>query len=154
MPPCKNESMWTETSGVIGIGYEGKDISTFLEELKAWKIGTVVDVRLNPISRKRGFSKKALTEALAGAGIQYRHLPALGNPKNNREGFGAPGTPAAKVAGATYKALLGRQESVEALKELAELASGQRVAVLCFEASERCCHRQYVIEEVKELVPA
>jgi hypothetical protein len=98
--------MWTETSGVIGVGYEGKDIASFLEELTAWKIGTVVDVRLNPISRKKGFSKKALSEALAEAGIGYSHMPALGNPKDNREGFWAPGTAAAKDAGERFESLL------------------------------------------------
>lgn len=143
------KGMWTETSGVIGVGYEGKDISTFLQELKAWKIDTVVDVRLNPLSRKKGFSKKALTEALADVGIRYRHLPALGNPKDNRAGFAEPGTPAAKSAGEKYRAMLERDESIVSLKELADLAAGQRVAVLCFEASERCCHRFYVLEQVK-----
>ena len=142
--------MWTETSGVIGVGYEGKDIESFVRELTVWKIGTVVDVRLNPISRKKGFSKRALTEALADAAIKYTHMPILGNPKDNREGFGAPGTAAAKAAGARYQALLDGEEAAKGIIELTSLAAEQRVAVLCFEASEISCHRKYVLARIKE----
>ncbi|SEM69999.1 DUF488 domain-containing protein [Nonomuraea pusilla] len=54
----------------------------------------LVDVRLTPISRKRGFSKTALATALAAAGIACRHMRALGNPKWNRAGFsGSPAEP-------------------------------------------------------------
>lgn len=141
--------MWTETSGVIGVGYEGKDLAPFLEELTAWKIGTVVDVRLNPLSRKKGFSKKALMEALAAAGIDYRHMPALGNPKDNREGFWAPGTAAAKTAGERYESILDGETAAAKIRELADIAVEQRVAVLCFEASELCCHRKHVLARVK-----
>lgn len=150
LPTCKNETMWTETSGVIGVGYEGKDIASFLEELTAWKIETVVDVRLNPLSRKKGFSKRALAEALAEAGIRYSHMPALGNPKDNREGFWAPGTAAAKVASERFESVLDSEAAAEKIIELTELAARQRVAVLCFEASELCCHRKHVLARVKE----
>jgi uncharacterized protein (DUF488 family) len=154
LPACKNKTMWTETSGVIGVGYEGKDIASFLEELTAWKIGTVVDVRLNPISRKKGFSKRALTEALAEAGVGYSHMRALGNPKDNREGFWAPGTASAKVAGERFESLLDSELAAEKIAELTDLAAGQRVAVLCFEASELCCHRKHVLARVKERLAA
>jgi hypothetical protein len=32
-------------------------------------------------------SKRKLAAALADAGIDYMHLPALGNPKDNRQPF-------------------------------------------------------------------
>ncbi|WTY53947.1 DUF488 domain-containing protein [Micromonospora sp. NBC_01412] len=43
---------------------------------------------MTPISRKRGFSKSALSQALATQGIVYEHRRELGNPKENRPGFG------------------------------------------------------------------
>jgi uncharacterized protein (DUF488 family) len=144
--------MWKASSGIIGTGYEGKDVLAFVEEMRVWEIGTVVDVRLNPVSRKKGFSKRALSEALAAANIAYLHLPALGNPKDNREGFGQPGTHSAQVAGARFISLLEEEEAAAAVRLLADLSTRQRVAVMCFEASERCCHRQYVIAQVKELL--
>lgn len=65
--------------GVVGVGYEGRDAEQFVRDLDSADIAVVVDVRLNPISRKKGFSKRTLAEHLAAAGIGYEHLPALGN---------------------------------------------------------------------------
>jgi hypothetical protein len=49
----------------------------------------LVDVRELPLSRRRGFSKTALGDALRHAGIEYVHVRALGNPKPNRERYWA-----------------------------------------------------------------
>jgi uncharacterized protein (DUF488 family) len=140
--------MWTETSGIIGVGYEGHDISSFIHYLQPWKIDVVVDVRLNAISRKKGFSKTALSVALAEAGIRYEHLPVLGNPKDNRDGFWAPGTSASGQAHARYRELLLADSAHAAIDYLAQLAEAEHVALLCFEASEACCHRRLVLEAV------
>ena len=72
---------------IISIGYERRDLSELIGLLTANGVLTLVDVRLNPISRKRGFSKKALAAALGDAGIDYRHERELGNPKENRDPF-------------------------------------------------------------------
>ena len=73
--------MWDEGDGVIGIGYEGENVDSLVAKLLAWKIAVLVDVRLNAISRKRGFSKRSLSEALDAVGITYVHLPNLGQPQ-------------------------------------------------------------------------
>jgi uncharacterized protein (DUF488 family) len=140
--------VWTENSGIIGVGYEGHDISSFIEYLQPWKVDVLVDVRLNAISRKKGFSKKALSSALAEAGIRYEHLPALGNPKDNRDGFWSPGTKKAAMAHKTYCELLAAEPAADALTYLAQLAGTVHVALLCFEASEACCHRRLILEAV------
>jgi transcriptional regulator with XRE-family HTH domain len=69
------------TPGLWSAGYEGRDIDSFVALLVDSRIGVVADVRLTPISRKKGFSKTRLGEALAEAGIEYTHLRGLGNPK-------------------------------------------------------------------------
>lgn len=51
------------------------------------RVDVLVDVRLNPISRKKGFSKSSLQQALGAARIEYRHERQLGNPKSNRDPF-------------------------------------------------------------------
>lgn len=140
--------MWTETSGIIGVGYEGHDISSFIHHLQPWKIDVLVDVRLNAISRKKGFSKTALASALAEVGIRYEHLPVLGNPKDNRDGFWAPGTNAAVQAHDKYRELLLSDSAQAAVHYLAQRAADEHVALLCFEASEACCHRRLVLEAV------
>lgn len=141
-----------EHGWIMGHGYEGRSIAEYIADLSSWGADVLVDVRLNPISRKRGFSKTALREALAEAGVRYEHRPALGNPKDNRDGFWKPGTPQHRTAVSRFRDVLAVDQAAEDLAELAELANDQRVVLLCFEAEERCCHRKVVLEQVRQLV--
>jgi uncharacterized protein (DUF488 family) len=59
---------------VFTIGYEGLDIDTFVSMLAEYNIETVVDIRELPLSRKRGFSKTALTGVLNLSGLEYVHM--------------------------------------------------------------------------------
>jgi len=59
------------------IGYEGLDISSFVEELREQKIRVLIDVRELPLSRKKGFSKSALNTVVTAAGVKYIHLRDL-----------------------------------------------------------------------------
>ncbi|WP_083983658.1 DUF488 domain-containing protein [Actinomadura hibisca] len=129
--------------GVIGLGYQGHDVDSFLARLAFEAVGTVVDVRLTPISRKRGFSKRALAAALADAGIDYLHMPELGNPKDNRPGFAADPATLAQ-AKARYAAHIDTEPARRRLASIAELAADRRVALLCFEADRERCHRDVV----------
>jgi len=132
--------------GLIGIGYEGRDLDTFVRELMAAQVSRLVDVRLTPISRKPGFSKSALRAALADVGIAYEHRRELGNPKANRAGFW--GSPQEwEAARSAYAARLAEPEAQRAIDELVRAAETERVAVLCFEADQRRCHRDVVLAE-------
>jgi len=66
-------------------GYEGIDVSGFIDRLKENEIEYLIDIRERPQSRKKGFSKKALTEKLAEEDIAYLHLPELGSPSEIRK---------------------------------------------------------------------
>ncbi|WP_221324782.1 DUF488 family protein [Actinoplanes sp. L3-i22] len=134
-------------SGVIGIGYQGWDINGFVAELQGLGVSTLVDVRLTPISRKRGFSKTALSLAVGAAGIAYEHYRQLGNPKTNRAGFA--GTPAELAAArGTYASILHEPVAADCLSDLAESARHERIALLCFEADQAHCHRDVVLHEL------
>lgn len=138
--------------GAIGVGYEGQEIRDFVAALVHRGITRLVDVRLTPISRKRGFSKTALREALLEAGIQYDHRRELGNPKTNRAGF-AGSEPELAEAKARYVATLDTDEARRSLDDLAQLAVKESLAVLCFEADQRRCHRDVVLEEIAGRLP-
>lgn len=69
---------------IYSVGYEGLTPEALVERLTGARITTVFDVRLNPISRKPGFSRRRLEATLAEAGIEYVHEKALGNPVENR----------------------------------------------------------------------
>ncbi|MGH1554833.1 DUF488 family protein, N3 subclade [Streptomyces sp. L7] len=133
--------------GLWSAGYEGRDIGSFVASLLDSRIDIVADVRLTPISRKKGFSKTRLGEALAEAGIGYAHLRGLGNPKENR----APFWDGRVELGRThFRGLLQSAEAQSDLDRLAEHAQHSRVVVLCFEKDEGRCHRQVVLESVRE----
>ncbi|MFH9229010.1 DUF488 family protein [Streptomyces lydicus] len=133
--------------GLWSVGYEGRDIDSFVTALVGAEIDAVVDVRLTPISRKRGFSKTRLSEALSAVGIEYVHLRGLGNPKDNRapfwEGRLAEGR-------ARFRGILGSASAAGDLADLVERARASRVAVMCFEGDEQRCHRKVVLDEVRK----
>ncbi|MER7873198.1 DUF488 family protein [Streptomyces solisilvae] len=137
------------TPGLWSAGYEGRDIDSFVTSLVDSRISVVADVRLTPISRKKGFSKTRLGEALAEAGIDYTHLRGLGNPKDNREPFWDGRV---EVGRARFRGLLQSEKAQSDLDRLAEHARQSRVAVLCFEKDENRCHRQVVLETVRSRV--
>ncbi|MCL2612391.1 MAG: DUF488 family protein [Nocardioidaceae bacterium] len=147
-PTNKEESPMSH--GIVSVGYEGRDIDAFVSELVAAGVDTVADVRLNPISRKPGFSKTRLTEALERVGISYVHLRSLGNPKSNREPFWSG---RAEEGKAVFRGLLEASDSSSALQRLSDMAGDQVVAVLCFENDHEQCHRQVVIDEVTRAHP-
>jgi uncharacterized protein (DUF488 family) len=135
---------------MISIGYEGRDLDGFLKALKDHHVEVLVDVRLNPISRKRGFSKRALSEVLAVNGIEYVHTPQLGNPKENRAGFSGPGLEAARRK---YMAHL-NNGSRRVYEDVVERARNERIALLCVERDDRYCHRGCIIAQAKVDRPA
>ncbi|MEV0713333.1 DUF488 domain-containing protein [Asanoa sp. NPDC050611] len=126
---------------VVGIGYEGLSLPEFLARVSALGVSHVVDVRYAARSRKPPFNKKALAAALSSVGVGYTHMPELGNPPSNRPGFG--GSPAELVASrAVYAGLM------PSLTPLVELASRERVALLCFEADQSRCHRDVILSSL------
>lgn len=133
------------THGIVSAGYEGRSIEEMVEALVRMGVSTVADVRLNPISRKPGFSKNRLRDALAAVGIEYRHLRSLGNAKENREPFW---TGRVEEGRDTFRRAIQNPDAEQSLSDLADLAADQVVAVLCFEANQDACHRHVVIEEV------
>lgn len=132
-------------ANVIGVGYEGLDVDGLVSKLRLHEVKTLVDVRLNPISRKRGLSKTALRTRLRDEGIEYEHLPALGNPRDNRAGFGDLAGEAARGARERFNTLLETDAACDALDRVLTLSESGAVALLCFEADETHCHRELVL---------
>lgn len=139
---------------VMGWGYEGKTLENLLDDLRSWRIDVLVDVRLNPISRKRGFSKTRLREACESVEVTYEHFRALGNPKDNRAGFASPRSADGGARTRFRSEILSTDEAHDNLRTLATWRDeGKRVLLLCFEADESCCHRHEVLTGVRDLAP-
>jgi uncharacterized protein (DUF488 family) len=124
---------------VFTVGYEGRDLAELVALLRNHGICLLIDVRLNAISRRRGFSKTALSQALADAGIAYVHERGLGNPKENRAGYRL----GQQAAHRQYTRHL-ESHGAEAVSRVTDLAQTTRIALLCVEREPACCHRTAV----------
>ena len=123
---------------IFTIGYEGATMGDFLASLQTAGVERVIDVRAVPNSRRPGFSKTALRNALADVGIDYVHLRALGTPAAGRE--------AARAGRKTdlERIYAGQLETPQAMAEgamMLDLAAEKPSALLCYERDPACCHR-------------
>ena len=110
----------------------------FLAALREAGAKRLIDVRAVPNSRRPGFSKTPLRNALAEVGIDYVHLRALGTPAAGREAARAGRK---EELGSIYA---GQLETPQAMAEgamMVELASEMPSALLCYERDPACCHR-------------
>jgi uncharacterized protein (DUF488 family) len=123
---------------IFTIGYEGATMDEFLAALRQAGVERVIDVRAIANSRRPGFSKTPLRNALGEVGIDYVHLRALGTPAAGRE---------AARAGRKddlERIYAGQLETPQALAEgamMLDLAAEKPSALLCFERDPACCHR-------------
>jgi uncharacterized protein (DUF488 family) len=134
---------------VMTIGYQDRTIGDVVAMLWSADVKVLVDVRLTPLSRKAGLSKKGLADRLRGAGIAYLHLPQLGNPRDNRDAFRRR----EQAAVARYRDELRTPEGQAALGQLLRLATQHRVALMCFERDAAQCHRSMVADALSEIGP-
>lgn len=129
-------------SSLFTIGYEGRTLEEYSNLLISEGVRAVVDVRRNPISRKKGFSKTALCEGLLANGIVYFHLPALGIDSFLRKDLETEDD---------FKRLFEIYErdllpkATEDLKNLeAIIERYSSVALTCFERDPLHCHRHCI----------
>ncbi len=137
------------TGRIYSVGYEGMTLDALVDRLAGAGVSVLVDVRLNPVSRKPGFSKKRLTAALEEAGIEYVHEKELGNPQDNRDSFRNGDGEAGR---SRMRAMLSNGGG-DALGRLVDIASNQRVAVLCVERDHSRCHRDVITDMAVERNP-
>jgi uncharacterized protein (DUF488 family) len=138
-----------QRAGIVTIGYEGRSLESYLNELLRAGVTLLCDVRRNPLSRKYGFSKGALSKACDGVAIRYEHLPELGIASQQRRGLHTQ---------ADYDALFATYERESLPGQTAALgkiggwvAAGERVALTCFERLPQQCHRHCVAEALERM---
>ena len=128
------------------IGYERALLADVIGLLKAAGVKIVIDVRAVASSRRAGFSKTLLAASLGEAGIDYRHLRALGTPKAGRQAARAGHT---KEMHRIFEAHLQEPAAQLALAEAAAIAQGRPSALLCYEAEAKDCHRAIVANRIR-----
>ena len=128
---------------VFTVGHGTRPLEEMIEVLGEVGVGTLVDVRRFPGSRRNPqFNQGPLREALGAAGIGYRHAVELGGRRSGEPGeerFACIRTPAFR----RYAARMGRPEWQAALDAaLAEPAP----CFMCAETPWQKCHRRFIAE--------
>jgi uncharacterized protein (DUF488 family) len=132
---------------VATIGYEKASLADFIGTLKLSKIEVLVDVRDRAQSRRPGFSKSSLSEALRDAGIGYVHMRELGDPVEGREAA-RRGDYAAFHA--IFTEVMASTRAKEAIKKLEKLALERDICLMCYERDQTVCHRKIVAERLEQ----
>jgi len=135
--------------GLYTIGYEGLDLDAFLNKLIRARIAVLCDVRRNAYSMKYGFSKKPLQNACEGVGIGYEHLPELGIASDERQELVTQADRDALFARYAKRTLPHTRTHQEHIAQL--IAEHGRVAIMCFEHEQQCCHRGTLAQAVVKL---
>lgn len=126
-------TLWT-------IGHSTHSVEAFLGLLAAWKIGTLVDVRRFPGSRRHPqFNDTVLAQSLATAGILYQPLPQLGGRRTSRPDSINLGWKNAGFRG--YADYMQTKEFWIALEDVMASGKKQRTVIMCAEAVPWRCHR-------------
>ncbi len=143
--------------GLVTIGYEGKSLESYLNQLIQDSVTVLCDVRRNPLSRKYGFSRSTLKNACENVGIRYEHISELGIPSENRRELNSQEKYDALFARYKRNNLPKQKEAISRIRKWI-MDGGERVALTCYEALPGQCHRHCVAEALErfgdpELIP-
>lgn len=130
------------------IGYTGFSIHDFVNVLLEHGVECLLDAREIPISRKKGFSKTALSGHLADAGIEYWHSRLLGSPKVVRHELRET-----HDYGRFFRRVhkhINQAEVAAELKSAIFMARKQTTCVMCCCPDWKYCHRRCLVEAISE----
>jgi uncharacterized protein (DUF488 family) len=130
---------------VFTVGHSTRSIEEFVRLLRIYGIRRLVDVRTIPRSRHNPqFSHEALSRALHGRRLHYRHLKALGGLRHVQVN-----SPNAGWRNASFRAFADYMQTpafAQALEELIGLAATERTVIMCAEAVPWRCHRSLIAD--------
>ncbi|MBW6519257.1 MAG: DUF488 family protein [ANME-2 cluster archaeon] len=134
------------TPGLFTIGYEGRDIDSFLNTLIKNDIDLIIDVRKNPFSMNFSFTRNKLQNYLEKMGMQYIHIPELGIESNQRDNLSTI---------KDYQELFKKyrdttlKEYPDQIEHITQLSRTHRTALMCFEADTAYCHRTIIARDIE-----
>ncbi len=136
----------SDKQALLTSGYSGCDPESFVAKLRQHGVEVVVDVRQNPISRKKGFSRAKLSEFLGNHDIEYVHEGKLGVPPRLRQQLKEGSRPLSSYF-VHFREYLDQCGSE--LDRVYELATRKRCCLICLELLAKDCHRSVVAEAVE-----
>ena len=133
---------------ICTVGYEGKSIDTFMNDLLKEDIRVLIDVRANALSRKYGFSKRQLSSICQKLEIEYLHERSLGISSKERRHLGSR---------QSYRILFERYgkrintDDHDSVRLVSEVMERTPSAMMCFEKDNQSCHRTSLANAVSSL---
>jgi len=126
------------------IGYKGKSLETFINQLRAARVDAVIDIRLRNTSHLAGYTKRDNFAFMLqeGFGIAYEHHPELAPTPEIRKAFLEDGDWAAYEA--QFLPLMATRHADTVGQDI--LARFRSPCLLCAESAADHCHRRLVAE--------
>ena len=126
------------------IGHSTRSLDELIEVLAAHKIGTLVDIRAFPMSRRLPqFNRDSLEQSLPAAGINYVWMKSLGGYRK-RTLEESPNIALRNDSFRNYADYMLSAEFEQAMSELLRLAEKGHTAYMCAERVYFRCHRMLV----------
>ena len=130
---------------IFTIGHSTRQIGDFIHLLKSHEVQRVVDVRTLPRSRfNPQFDITRLPALLSAAHIHYTHMPGLGGLRRPQ-----PDSPNIGWRNKSFRGYADHMQSTafeRSLERCLELASVERVVLMCAEAVPWRCHRSLIAD--------
>lgn len=130
---------------VYTVGYEGRSFEEFAEMLMGSGVKQVFDVRRNPVSIRKEFSRDHLKRSLSRYGIWYMPFSDLGPPYAMRKRYKSGIISFREFSEVYFEHLITNAGILYCLEELATL---RRSALMCFERDWRGCHRSIIARQM------
>jgi uncharacterized protein (DUF488 family) len=131
------------------IGYEGRSLENYFNELIKSGVKSLIDVRYNPVSMKPGFSKRQLEKYCEKLGIAYKHIPEVGVVPQLRKHLKSEGDYYELFTVYRHEILTNTLNTQREIVEI--LRRGRRIALTCFEFDSHRCHRSHLAEACSKL---
>ena len=133
---------------IYTIGYESKDIDSFIAQLKDAQVTLLVDSRIRRGGRKVDFCANNFERHLTKAGISYKHYKELGTPEYLMQVMKKEG----HYEMSEYSKYLNKNNGI--LDKVVKETTDNNIALMCFELDFRKCHRSIVAAKLSDLTGA
>jgi len=136
--PC---SISPRVGRLFTIGHSTRELPDLISALKAHSIGTLVDVRAFPMSRRLPhFNRETLEQELPAAGVTYLWTKELGGRRGKQPGE-SPNVALRNASFRNYADYMLTPEFERAAGELLRWSEAVPTAVMCAERVWFHCHR-------------
>jgi uncharacterized protein (DUF488 family) len=132
---------------IWAVGHGARPLEALIATLRGADIEALVDVRLQPGSRRHPqFGASSLETALGEVGIAYERLPALGGRREPRAD--SPHRALRVAAFRGYADHMSTEDFARGYERLVSIARESRTAFMCAETLWWRCHRRLIADRL------